>query len=180
VGDLKFVPQSMLDVWTDLGKIELQGTTLRIPLENVAFALTPAVRFISLLEGEDAHKLLQKVKTEAYVREIGGEVVTDSCLVGETAYQVQPGFLAEGEALQAAQGAKATKKLAPKAAVAAEKTPAPLIEVTPPVRPAGPPIAVRPPSPLMRVPEPVASKPGQPPTKDEADLLTQFLVESLK
>ncbi len=114
MGDLKFVPQSMLDTWADLGKIELDGNTLRIPSESVTFSLTPAVRFVSLIEGEDQHKLLTKVKPEAYVREIGGQVVTDSCLVGDTAYQVQPGFLAEGAALAAAQTAKATRKPVPK------------------------------------------------------------------
>ena len=114
MGDLKFVPQSMLDIWADLGKIELDGATLRIPSESASFVLTPAVRFVSLLEGEDSHKLLAKVKTDAYVKEIGGEVMTDSCLVGDTAYQVQAGFLAQSEALAAAQTAKATRPLAPK------------------------------------------------------------------
>ena len=115
MSDLKFVPQSMLDIWAELGKIELDGATLRIPSESISFTLTPAVRFVSLIEGEDAHKLLAKVKTDAYVREIGGEVMTDSCLVGDTAYQVQAGYLAQGEALAAAQTAKATRTLASKA-----------------------------------------------------------------
>ncbi len=141
VGDLKFVPQALLDTWSDLGKIELDGTLLRIRAENVAFQLTSAVRFVALLEGEDTHQLLRKVKPEAFVREIGGEVVTDSCLVGETAYQVEPGFLAEGEALAAAQKSKATRKSAP----------AP--------RPAAPPVG---------------------PAQEDEDLLTRFLVESLK
>lgn len=110
MGDLKWVPQAMLDTWADLGKIELDGTTLRIPSESVSFMLTPAVRFVSLIEGVDHHKLLQKVKSTAYVKEIGGDVVTDSCLIGETAYTVQPGFLAEGDALARAQTAKAKRK----------------------------------------------------------------------
>lgn len=116
MGDLKFVPQSMLDVWADLGKIELTGTTLRIPSESISFTLTPAIRFLSLIEGQDTHKLLAKVKSETFVKEIGGEVMTDSCLIGDTAYQVQPGFLAEGEALAAAQASRATKKPAPRPA----------------------------------------------------------------
>jgi hypothetical protein len=140
----------MLDTWTDLGKIELVGNTLRIPSEGITFSLTSAIRFLSLLEGEDTHKLVAKVKPEAFVRGIGGEVMTDSCLVGETAYQVQPGFLAEAEALAAAQTAKATKKLAPKPAPAAA-----------PVRAAPP-----------------AAPPA--PKSDEADVLTQFLLESLE
>lgn len=148
MSDLKFVPQSMLDVWSDLGKVQLDGTTLRLPGEGVEFALSPAVRFLAVLEGEDRHKLMHKVKAESFVKEIGGEVMDDSCLVGDTAYQVQAGFLAEGAALAAAQTAKATRKLASKVAPAA---PAPV----------------------------VAPPPAKPAPKDDADLLTQFLLESL-
>lgn len=150
MGDLKFVPQSMLDLWADLGKIELDGNNLTIAAEKVTFQLTPAVRFVSLLEGDDTHKLVAKVKAEAYVREIGGEVMDDSCIVGETAYTVQPGFLAETEVLAAAQKSKATRKPAPPA-------------------PAAEPVAV----PLAAIPA------AAPPRKDDAELLTQFLLESL-
>lgn len=170
MGDLKFMPQSVLDVWTDLGKIELTGTTLRIPAENVTFQLTPAVRFTELLEGQDTHRLLQKVKAESYVREIGGEVLTDSCIVGETAYQVQPGFLAEGEVLAAAQKSKATKQLAPKP-VAATFPPAgrPADPLTQPGRAATPQVGAAP-----------AIQPAMSGAKsDDADLLTRFLLESL-
>jgi len=97
LGDLKFVPQSKLDSWADLGKITLTGSTLCILDEDLSLTLTPAVRFLSLLEGQDSNGLIGKVKAETYVRDIGGEVVTDSCLVGDTAYQVEPGFLAEPE-----------------------------------------------------------------------------------
>lgn len=98
MGDLKFVPQRTLDDWTDLGKIEIDGSTLRIPSENATFHLTPAVHFVALVEGEDEHRLVGRVKTERHVRDIGGELLTDSCIVGDTAYQVQPGFLAERDA----------------------------------------------------------------------------------
>lgn len=103
MGDRKFVPQNLLDLWADLGKIELTGSTLKIPSEGVQFELKPALRFLSLLEGEDEHKLVAKVKTDRHVKEIGGEVLDDSCLIGDTAYQVQPGFLAQMQQLAAAQ-----------------------------------------------------------------------------
>lgn len=110
MGDLKFVPLSLLENWSDLGKIEMDGATLRLPAESASFALTPAVRFLSVVEGEDTNALVAKVKTEEFLKGLGGEVVGDSCLVGETAYQVQPGFLAEGAALAAAQASKATRQ----------------------------------------------------------------------
>lgn len=164
MGDLKFVPQSMLDVWADLGKIELEGTTLKIPAEAAEFQLTPALRFVALLEGDDVHKLLAKVKTTAFVKGLGGEALDDSCLVDDTAYQVQPGFLAETHALAAAQTAKATRK---------------------PTRP--PPVAQKPataPSPAS-IPVPAtASSPAHAPSSDDdaqkdADLLSRFLLQHL-
>lgn len=173
----------MLDLWADLGKIELEGTTLRIPAEKVTFQLTPAVRFLSLLEGQDTNKLLQKVKPESFVREIGGEVVTDSCLVGETAYQVQPGFLAEGEALAAAQASKATRKPAMKGA----EGPAAGAPSIPPVpksaqQPRTAPAAAGPAAAKAATPAaPARSAPGAAPAKTEdADLLTRFLLDSLE
>lgn len=92
---LKFLSQQTLDAWAEGGQVSLDGPTLQLLDEGVSVSLIPAVHFLSLLEGEDAHKLVARVKTEAYLREIGGEVVTNSCLIGETAYEVEPGFLVE-------------------------------------------------------------------------------------
>jgi len=169
VSDLKFVPQSMLDTWADLGKVQLEGNTLALPAENVKFQLTPAIRFVSILDGEDVHKLLTKVKTEQFVREeLAGDVMADSCVIGETAYTVAPGFLAETAALAAAQASEATKKLAP-------RPPA-----TPPAASAPKPAAPAP----AAAPKPVAAAaPGAKaaaPAKSDADLLTKFLLESLE
>ncbi len=91
---MKFVPQALLDDWADRDDVVLEGSLLRLKVERLAFRLSSAVRFIALIDGEDTHQLVGKVKGEERVREIGGEVMTDSCLVGDTAYQVEPGYLA--------------------------------------------------------------------------------------
>lgn len=95
MNSLKFLSQPTLDAWAESGQVSLDGPTLQLADEGVSFSLIPAVHFVALLEGEDAHKLVARVKTEAYLREISAEVVTNSCLIGETAYEVEPGFLAE-------------------------------------------------------------------------------------
>lgn len=170
MGDLKFVPQSMLDVWADLGKIELEGTTLKIPAEGAEFELTPALRFVTLLEGDDLHKLVAKVKTTAFVKELGGETLDDSCLVGDTAYQVQPGFLAETHALAAAQVAKATRKLTrPQSPTQPPAAPVPATIQSP--RSPGS-------SEAPASPQPSTDDPAQDPQKD-ADLLSRFLLQHL-
>jgi hypothetical protein len=45
---------------------------------------------------------VHKVKSVTQLREMGAEPVDDSCILGDHAYEVQPGFLAEAAALQAA------------------------------------------------------------------------------
>jgi hypothetical protein len=65
------------------------------------------VRFLKILGGEeDPHGLVHKVRSCAQLRDMGAEPVGDSCILGDLAYEVQPGFLAEGAALQAAASAK--------------------------------------------------------------------------
>lgn len=106
MGGLLFVSQAMLDSWAEQGKIDFVGNVMTLLAgegRGRSYALEPAVRFLKLLgEGRDPNGLVHKVKSVAQVKEIGGEPVDDSCIVGDVAYEVQPGFLAEASALQAA------------------------------------------------------------------------------
>ena len=47
------------------------------------------------MSGEDTHKLVAKVKTEEQLKTLGAEQMADSVLLGDTAYEVVPGYLAE-------------------------------------------------------------------------------------
>ena len=126
-GGLLFVSQSLLDAWADQGRIDLDGTSLALLSgegQGRRYALEPAARFLRILEGEDALGLLARVKTLAQVRELGGEVVADSVVVGEVAYQVEPGYLAEASAVEAASRASPSARAG--AAVGARGLPADL------------------------------------------------------
>jgi hypothetical protein len=90
-----FVSQELLDQWAVEGKIELSGNQLKILSEDRTFALTPGVRFLQLAAGEDRPALLGKVKSEEQLAAIGGELYMSSVLLGEDAYDVQSGFLAD-------------------------------------------------------------------------------------
>jgi len=90
-----FVSQELLDQWAVEGKIELSGNQLKILSEDRTFALTPGVRFLKLAAGEDGQGLLGKVKSEEQLANIGGELYMSSVLLGEDAYDVQGGFLAD-------------------------------------------------------------------------------------
>jgi hypothetical protein len=105
-GGLLFVTQPMLDSWAEQGRIELAGdvmTLLRGEGRGRTYALEPAVRFLRVVGAEgDPNALVSKVKPVAQLRGLGAEQVADSVVLGDVAYDVEPGFLAEAAALQAA------------------------------------------------------------------------------
>jgi hypothetical protein len=132
MGGLLFVSQAMLDSWAEQGKIDFVGNVMTLLAgegKGRSYALEPAVRFMKVLGDEkDPHALVHKVKSVAQLREMGAEPAEDSCILGDTAYEVQPGFLAETSALQAVATAQATRAPAsppPAAGVPAGAPPAP-------------------------------------------------------
>jgi hypothetical protein len=112
MGGLLFVSQAMLDTWAEQGKIELVGNVMILLAgdgKGRSYALEPAVRFLKLIGADaDPHGLVHKVKSVEQLRALGAEPVGDSCILGDTGYEVQPGFLVEGAALQAAATARPT------------------------------------------------------------------------
>ncbi len=162
---LLFVSQAMLETWAEQGKIEFAGNVMTLLAgdgRGRKYALDPAVRFLKVVGGDgDPHSLVHKVKSVAQLREMGAEPVDDSCILGDTAYEVQPGFLAEGAALQAAASAR---PLTP-----------------PPIPGAAPAIA----SPAPGAPAPAAGPAGAPLPRDleerrkEAEALARYLLENL-
>src|SRR5512138_478577 len=115
MGRLLFVSQAMLDSWAGQGKIDFVGDVMTLLAgegKGRGYALDPAVRFLKVVGNEpDPNGLLHKVKTVAQLKEMGAEPVDDSCILGDLAYEVEPGFLAEAAALAAAataQGARPT------------------------------------------------------------------------
>ena len=102
MADYLFVPQTVLDKWSEQGHVRVDGTVLTILGEERAFALTPAVRFLKMEAGQDRSGLLQKVKTIDALKAMGAEHYLESVILGESAYQVQMGFLADANALRRA------------------------------------------------------------------------------
>jgi hypothetical protein len=107
---LLFVSQAMLDSWAEQGKIDFVGNVMTLLAgegKGRSYALDPAVRFLKVLGAEkDPNGLVHKVKSASQLRELGAEPAGDSCILGDVAYEVQPGFLAEDAALQAAASAR--------------------------------------------------------------------------
>ena len=123
MADYLFVPQSVLDKWSEQGRIQVDGNVLTILGEQKSFALTSAVRFIKMEAGDDNAGLLAKVKTTDALKQMGAEHYMESVLLGESAYQVQQGFLADANALRRAAAASQPQPPAAGAAPAAKGNP---------------------------------------------------------
>ncbi len=91
-----FLPQTQLEEWALADKADLRDGKLVVAVEGGAsFPTVPAVHFVKLVSGEDTHKLVSKVKTETQLGGLGADQMNDSVLIGDTAYEVVPGYVAE-------------------------------------------------------------------------------------
>jgi hypothetical protein len=89
-----FFPQAVLDAWIVAGTVDLQKGELTLVGEGRRYALEEAVRVIREVSGAgDAGKLLGRVKTRAWLEQRGGEIVESSMLIGDAAYDVEPGWV---------------------------------------------------------------------------------------
>jgi hypothetical protein len=89
-----FFPQTALDQWISEGKVELSGDELTIKAEARRYRILEAARVTSECTGlPDANELVGRVKTRLHLSELGAELLEDSMVLGDNAYDVVPGFL---------------------------------------------------------------------------------------
>jgi hypothetical protein len=183
---LLFVSQAMIDSWADQGRIDFVGnvmTMLSGEGKGRSYGLEPAVRFLALLGADqDPHQLLKKVKSVAQLKELGAEAIDSSVVLGDVAYEVEPGFLAEMSALQAAAAAKADPA---RVAAAAQVRAAAPAKPASPLKP-GIPVAPRVAPPAPPQPVPGGTRPTSAPLpanlearRKEAEDLARFLLDKL-
>ena len=104
-----FFPQEALEVWTADGRASVEAETML--LGGTRFLLTTGLRFTAeVAGGGDPEGLVGKCKSVEQVAEIGGEHYADSVVLGENAYEVVEGFLAE-PVLEGTQSADADARL---------------------------------------------------------------------
>lgn len=108
-GNRMFFSQEALDHWLEAGRVNLDGDVLGVP-GGPSFRLTSAVVFnAEVASGDDSLGLCGKAKTADEVVALQGELVTGSVLIGDHAYEVTDGFLAE--LLDAAHGVEALQAI---------------------------------------------------------------------
>lgn len=89
-----FFPQEVIDRWLALGEAELTGAELWLRSERRRYRVVEAVRIVREVSGTpDPFDMAGCVKTFAFVKELGAELLGDSMIVGENAYETVIGWL---------------------------------------------------------------------------------------
>jgi hypothetical protein len=89
-----FFPQAALDHWVVEGQVELAGNQLTIVGEDRRYRIAEAVYVLTEVSGTpDLNDVIGKVKSRGYFEELGAEILEDSMIIGENAYEVKTGWL---------------------------------------------------------------------------------------
>jgi len=92
-----FFSQELINTWTDDEKVVFENDVLYINTSSgrKEYKLTPASRFLKVSGDEpDPHGVLDKVLTQQELEEKNADVYLNSAIIGETAYDVEPGYVA--------------------------------------------------------------------------------------
>lgn len=89
-----FFPQIALDEWLAEARVELRNDELLIKSENRKYRIIEGIRVLREVSGSaDGHELVGKVKSKAFLDELGAEILESSMILGDNAYDVVPGFV---------------------------------------------------------------------------------------
>lgn len=89
-----FFPQTALDEWVSEDRVELKGEELTLKREGRRYRIIEAVRVLREVTGaDDPHELLGRVKSRAFLVELGAELLEGSMILGDNAYDVVQGFV---------------------------------------------------------------------------------------
>ena len=88
-----FLSQAQLDTWLNSGLVELAQETLTVTADNATFPVVSAVHVKAVVDGSDGPKLVGKVKAVEALRMGGAEISMGAVVMGDTAYEVEDGFM---------------------------------------------------------------------------------------
>jgi hypothetical protein len=88
-----FFPQAALDEWVASDRVDLSSDELLIRADNRKFRIVEAVRILrEVTDTADPHDIIGTVKSKAYLAELGAEILEDSMIIGDNAYDIVTGF----------------------------------------------------------------------------------------
>lgn len=89
-----FFPQTALDEWVADETIDLSVDELVIRPEGRRYRIAEAARVLAeVTGGADAYELIGRVKTVGFLEGLGAELLGNSMIIGDNAYEVVRGFL---------------------------------------------------------------------------------------
>ena len=89
-----FFPQTVVDRWLLRGEARLTDSELYVRAEGLRYRLVHAVRVLSEVTGApDPFDIAGKVKSINFVSELGAELLGDSMIIGDNAYETVLGWL---------------------------------------------------------------------------------------
>lgn len=89
-----FFPQAALNQWIVEGSVELAGAQLTILGEDRRYRIAEAVRVLREVSGTpDQNDVVGKVKSRVFFEELGAEILEESMIIGDNAYEVKTGWL---------------------------------------------------------------------------------------
>ncbi|WP_428268511.1 hypothetical protein [Haliangium sp.] len=94
-----YISQKRIDIWSGENRIDIRGDVMTLVEHGRDFRVEPAARFLAVSGGgDDPHDLLGKVKSARELEQMGADLMADSVIYTDTAYDVEEGFI--GEPLQ--------------------------------------------------------------------------------
>jgi hypothetical protein len=89
-----FFPQLALDMWVPDGKVELAGDRLTLAANGRCYRVGEAVHVVREVTGTACpHDLVGRAKLRQGLLAMGAELMDDSMILGDNAYDVVPGWL---------------------------------------------------------------------------------------
>lgn len=90
-----FFPQDVVHRWFAIGEAEMTGAELWIRSERRRYRVVEAVRVVREVSGApDPFEMAGCVKSFRFVNELGAELLGDSMIIGDNAYETVMGWLA--------------------------------------------------------------------------------------
>jgi hypothetical protein len=89
-----FFPQGALDEWMVDDRVDLSNEELHLKVDPRRYRVVEAVRVLREITGAgDPHDIVGHVKSKAFLTELGAEIMEDSMIIGDSAYDIVPGFV---------------------------------------------------------------------------------------
>jgi hypothetical protein len=108
-----FFPQEVLDQWVSDNRADVKGEDLLLKGVGRRYRMIEAVRILREVSGTaDPHELIGRVKTRAFLNELGAEILGNSMIMGDNAYDIVQGFVGSpvGNFADYRKGASTTAK----------------------------------------------------------------------